>query len=173
MAKSGVTVVPGWTDMNDFWQWHNPLPTWYDTPVFTPPAGYDLFVSNRKYHTSPFGLGGVSANPWLHEVAASTNPYLHVIMINSATAKSKGISDGDMVWVESQYGKLQAKAKVTDTVHPEVVASIGNYGAHSTQLNPIAQIGINYNQLLTSDEGYFEPVAGGIDNTTRVKVYKA
>jgi len=35
-------------------------------------------------------------------------------MINTETAKKLGISDGDLVLVESIYSKVKAKAKITE-----------------------------------------------------------
>lgn len=43
------------------------------------------------------------------------------LMLNTKTARRPGIKDGALVWVESPYGKVQAKAKLTDGIHPEVV----------------------------------------------------
>jgi anaerobic selenocysteine-containing dehydrogenase len=49
-------------------------------------------------------------------------------MINADTAKKLGIEDGDMVWVESKYGKVKAIAKLTEGIHPEVVGLQHGFG---------------------------------------------
>lgn len=45
-----------------------------------------------------------------------------LIEINSASAKERGIANGDMVLIESPTGSIKMKAKVTDDIHPKVVS---------------------------------------------------
>ena len=57
---------------------------------------YDLYCVNYKHplHFMTF----TAENPWLNELSEG-NPYVYKIMINTETAKAKGVRDGD---VESQ-----------------------------------------------------------------------
>ena len=41
--------------------------------------------------------------------------------IHPDTAKEHGIRDGDWVWIENNIGRCRQKAKVTPTIHPNVV----------------------------------------------------
>jgi len=50
------------------------------------------------------------------------------LMINTETAKKLGIRDGDSVGLESPYGKIKAKAKLTEGIHPEVVGLQHGFG---------------------------------------------
>jgi thiosulfate reductase/polysulfide reductase chain A len=54
----------------------------------------------------------------------SENP----LMINTETAKKLGIKDGDIVWIESPYGKVKAKVKLTEGIHPQVVGLQHGFG---------------------------------------------
>jgi len=50
------------------------------------------------------------------------------LMINTMTAKKLSISDGDIVFVESPYGRVKAKVKITEGIHPEVVGLQHGFG---------------------------------------------
>jgi anaerobic selenocysteine-containing dehydrogenase len=50
------------------------------------------------------------------------------MVINPATAERYGIRDGDLVWVESPHGRVQARAKVTTRIHPDVVGVQHGFG---------------------------------------------
>jgi thiosulfate reductase/polysulfide reductase chain A len=62
-------------------------------------------------------------NPYLLELK-SENP----LMINTKTAEKLGIKNGDIVWVESHYGKVKAKVNLTEGIHPEVVGLQHGFG---------------------------------------------
>lgn len=44
------------------------------------------------------------------------------VKIHPETAEKHGIKEGDMVWIENRRGKIKQKARLTDDVHPQVVA---------------------------------------------------
>jgi len=92
------------------------------------------------------------------------------LMINSKTAGKLGIKDGDVVIVESPYGKVRAKAKLTEGMHPQVVGlqhgfghwAFGNIakgrGTHDAYLRPTVSC----------------PISGqALHKQCCVKVYKA
>ncbi len=53
--------------------------------------------------------------PWLRELEPQA------VLINSADAEARGISDGDMVWVFNDRGKMVITANVTERIMPGVV----------------------------------------------------
>lgn len=57
-----------------------------------------------------------------------------LIELNPATAKSYGLREGDMIWAESKYGKLQAKLHVTERCHPGMVVTPHGWGAMQNRL---------------------------------------
>jgi len=54
-------------------------------------------------------------------ICYSARPELRVMSIHPATAKELGIQEGDDVMVETPRGKMDAKAYLTEGIHPKVV----------------------------------------------------
>ncbi|MCM8832346.1 MAG: molybdopterin-dependent oxidoreductase [Candidatus Omnitrophica bacterium] len=98
----------------------SPLPI-YKPRDWQPTDKYPLYLINWKEvsHTHT----RTQNNIYLIELK-SENP----LMINNETAKKLGIRDGDTVWVESPYGRIKAKAKLTEGIHPEVVGLQHGFG---------------------------------------------
>lgn len=165
--------VPGWWDMDALMDAYRPIPHWKEQPIHQQPAQYDMYCTNWKSNLRPFGIAGPEENPLLNEIIKLTDPYSMAIWMNPIAAKKKGIADGDTIVVESYKGKMTGKVKITGRIHPEVVGVGGNYGRRSKQLNPIAREGQSYNQLLTTDDGTFDPLSTAIPIAAKVKVYKA
>ncbi len=90
--------------------------------------------------------------------------------INSETAKTLQIRDGQLVWVESPFKKIKVKVKVSERVHPGVVAipfGQGHYSYGKWQKG----IGVNPNEIIGVD---YDTISGqAAFFNTRVKVYKA
>jgi anaerobic selenocysteine-containing dehydrogenase len=150
-----------------------PLPDWKPGPVLQAPSEYDLVATNWKSNTHTMGF--TQDNPFLMEIAALHDPYLSVVWMSRATGKKKGIKDGDIVWVESyNSGKRQrGEVRLSEVVHPDSVLfgmTANNWGQ---RMNPDSQAGMIYNQLVSTDYDYIDPVSGGIEVHTAVKVYKA
>ncbi|MEW6678851.1 MAG: molybdopterin oxidoreductase family protein [Pseudomonadota bacterium] len=57
-----------------------------------------------------------SQNAWLRQIHAYN--YLYV---NPKTAAAQGISDDDWIWVESQWGRVKALARLSEAVEPGTV----------------------------------------------------
>lgn len=168
LEKVGA-AVPGW-DMEDYYFHFQPLIHWKPTHLDAAPKEMDLFIVNWKTPFVQFGLAGNVENPWFHEIATQFDPYQMTILINRETARKRGLADGDKVLVESQWGKMEGVLKLTELIHPEAIGVAGNFGRRSMHMNPISRIGPNYNQLLSPDEGTFDPIGGGFCNTARVKL---
>jgi anaerobic selenocysteine-containing dehydrogenase len=54
--------------------------------------------------------------PWLREI----EPY-PLVEIHPETASRFGISESDLVWIENQYGRCKARARVTRALRPETI----------------------------------------------------
>lgn len=93
----------------------------FEAPDWQPDDQYPLFLINWKesLHTHT----RTQNNRWLLEFKPD-NP----LQINRKTAGRLGIHDGDTVWVESPYGRVQAVAHLTDDIHPEVVGLQHGFG---------------------------------------------
>jgi len=147
------------------------VPRWIEKPD-EPPADFDLFGVNWKTAQFSFGVGGSADNPWLHEVS-EMDPYLHVICMNPSAAESRGLKDGDEIVVESSFGSVKGKLKVSQAFHQEVVGIGGFFGHTSPGMNPKALKGLHYNALMSPRVEDIDPLGGGFDGCPRVKVYQA
>jgi len=98
----------------------DPLPVYADRD-WMPSSDYPLYLINWKEanHTHT----RTQNNPWLLEIKPS-NP----LIINPATAARYGVGDGDLVWVESPYGRVRAQVRTTTRIHPEVVGVQHGFG---------------------------------------------
>ena len=149
-------------DVSDY----KPLPNWKPCDSYAKSDEFDLIAVNFRVPMHSQTL--TAENPWLCEVA-ELNPYAQKIIINTETARRKGIKDGDKIWVESRVGKVSAKAKVTQCIHPEAVGISSHFG-HLARGMPVARgKGANFNNLLPLT---LDPVSTGVDACVRVKVYK-
>jgi thiosulfate reductase/polysulfide reductase chain A len=93
----------------------------YEPRDWQPTPEYPLYFINWKEanHT----LSRTQNNPWLLDIKPD-NP----MIINPATAQKYGVTDGEVVWVESPHGKVRAKVRVTTRIHPEVVGVQHGFG---------------------------------------------
>jgi anaerobic selenocysteine-containing dehydrogenase len=93
-----------------------------------------------------------------------------MIEINSETAKTLKLRDGQVVWLESPFQKIKVKVKFSEGVHPVVVAipfGQGHYSYGKWQKG----IGVNPNEIIGVD---YDTISGqAAFFNTRVKVYKA
>ena len=77
-----------------------------------------------------------------------------------------------MIEVTSRSGKITGRLKLSSLFHPEVIGTPGNFGRRSLMMNPIAREGVNYNQLVVPDDGWFDPLNTALSISPRVKVRK-
>ena len=110
--------------------------------------------------------------PWAQEIFLPMKGvgWETLVEINSETAKTLSLKDGQAVWVESPFQKIKAKVKFSEGVHPGVVAIPSGQGHYSygkwqkgIGVNPNEIIGVDYDTL-SGQAAFFN---------TRVKVYKA
>ncbi|MBI2934490.1 MAG: molybdopterin-dependent oxidoreductase, partial [Chloroflexi bacterium] len=148
---------------------YTPLPVWRPCHAFKQNNEYDLFAINFRVatHTQTFS----AQNPWLHEVAR-LNPYAMKVIMNTQAARKRGISDGDRVWVQSESGKMVRQVKVTECIHPEVVAISSHFGGWAKTKPVAARLGDNFNCLLPFGQKHQDPVSAGLDACVKVKVSK-
>ncbi|OIO56079.1 MAG: hypothetical protein COX57_06545 [Alphaproteobacteria bacterium CG_4_10_14_0_2_um_filter_63_37] len=109
--EDGVPLQPEWPDPSPAMALGE-LPEWEAPPEVAKPGKLTLIV-----HAAEIGEGDVTAN---HKLIAEQQLANHV-QINTSTARNLGIADGDPIRVISERGYLVGVARVTQTVHPEVV----------------------------------------------------
>ena len=154
-------------DLSDY----QPLPDWKPCPAYLErPVDHAFYVVNYKlpFHTFSF----TAQNPWLSELAEH-HPYAFKILINSDAAEREGLADGDTVWLESEGGRVKGELKLTEGVHPEVVAIAGTFG-HWAEAMPVAKgKGVHYNSLIPPGVDQMDKVSAALDSCIRVKITKA
>ena len=170
-AENNVTV-PGW-NMDEYLAFFGPLPTWIPHPEHLAPAEFDLFAVNWKIASRAFGMGALEELAPIREMQQLQGNEVDAILVNTETAREKGLKDGDEVICESQYGGTQRGViQTTGTLHPKAVGFPANFGRTAMFMGPKAREGLNYNQLLSAADGQFDPVIGAIDITAAVKLVK-
>jgi anaerobic selenocysteine-containing dehydrogenase len=110
--------------------------------------------------------------PWAQEIFLPMDGvgWETLVEINSETAKSLKLRDGQLIWVESPFQKIKAKVKFSEGVHPEVIAIPSGQG-HSSYGKWQKGIGVNPNEIIGVDYDTLSGQAAFFN--TRVKVYKA
>lgn len=154
------------------WNYFTGMASYFPSIIYTelpPESEYDLLLVSP--HQSYF-YGRFSAhNPYLN-ACAQRSPYTYNIVMNSDTAKAKGIQDGDTICLENRWGDTQTgQVKLSQLIHPGVLAAVG-LGSWARG-EPIAKgKGINPNAFLKQDQHRFCPLTGAAEPTARLKVYK-
>jgi anaerobic selenocysteine-containing dehydrogenase len=110
--------------------------------------------------------------PWLDEVSR-LNPYTYNITMNADTAKKKGLKDGDLICLESPYGrKTTGTLKTMQGQHPRTISISACSGAWAKGAPIAFGKGTNFNILLESDFKHACPVCWSQETASMVKVYK-
>ncbi|MDO8673333.1 MAG: molybdopterin-dependent oxidoreductase, partial [Dehalococcoidia bacterium] len=90
-------------------------------PAYSPIDAYsgvgkdDLYMVTYEYGLLSSHLAGCK---WLSEIEHSS-----VVLINADTAQDRGIHEGDVVEVRSATGSIKVRARLTQGIHPRVVAA--------------------------------------------------
>lgn len=157
-----------WWDVSDY----QVLPDWKPCPSYElKDRNFDLFVVNYKVpmHTHSYTF----YNPWLAELT-ERYPDQRSALINTETARRKGLRDGDTVWMVGQANgnRIRVVLNVTDCVHPEVMALASTQG-HWGKGTPLAKgKGPHWNTLVPYDFKYIDFTSVALDSCHRVKLEK-
>ena len=152
------------------WKQYEPLITYF------PAASHE--VKGEEYDLFAFGYRDILHNasatqdvPWLFEVS-EMNPFTFNVVMNAQTAKSKGINDLDMVWIENERGdKIQVKMHTVEGIHPRCIA-MAHGSSHWLKGHPAEGKSGLLNAILMVEDRHFCPVTQSIETSARVKVYK-
>jgi molybdopterin-containing oxidoreductase family molybdopterin binding subunit len=145
-----------------------PLPDWFPCRAAQPAPGFDL---QAIYYRVPWhGFSMTYENPWLDEISQG-EPWSYFVAMNAATARRKGLADEDAIEIESVDGaKVRARVRLTEGVHPDVIA-VANNGGHWARGLPFARgKGVFFNQLLPMDLAHTDLVSLSMDCDARVRV---
>ncbi|MBI4525771.1 MAG: molybdopterin-dependent oxidoreductase [Deltaproteobacteria bacterium] len=147
------------------------MPFWKPCPADAErDKGYDLLAVNFKFGFHSFST--TQRNPWLEEVTAR-HPWGYNLIMNAATARRKGIGDGETVVVESCEGeKATVTVKLTQGIHPDVVGIGACFGRWSHGQSAGRGKGIHYNTFLPHKMSWIDAMSGHIDACAPVRVKK-
>lgn len=173
MEVAGVFLKAPGLDAERVFLEYSPLPFYYPSVLESEPPEFDMYAINWRTSISGVGAGTLPAtNAWLF-AAVEQDPYFSRILINAATARQKNLKDGQRVCVESAAGRIEGILKCTQTIHPQVIGTIGCWG-HSTKGAVSRGRGPgNFNQLLGNGLKYMGPSTLQAECGARVKVYAA
>ncbi|MFN3973968.1 MAG: molybdopterin-dependent oxidoreductase [Dehalococcoidia bacterium] len=148
-----------------YWRDYTPFPTWREPTMWKSPPQYDLtLISFKKIE---FKQSRASQIPLVAELAQEQR-----LVMNPATARERGIKEGDEVIVESHNAvtgetrRVKVKVALTEAIRPDVVGMPHHYGEVARHPWTKGQ-GPTPNTLFFTGEGY---VANTADNTFHVKV---
>ncbi len=153
------------------WEQFTPLASYFTPQVAKEEKeGFDLYSFSYRdiLHNGTYTM----EIPWLDEVS-QMSPYTYNITMNAETAKKKGLKDGDLICLETTYGrKTTGYLKTMQGQHPKTIAIAACSGGWAKGA-PIAYgKGTNFNILLESDVKHACPVCWSQETATMVKVYK-
>ncbi len=153
------------------WEQWTPLLSYFKPQVAKEgDSEYDLYCFS--YRDILHAGSGTMEAPWLDE-ASRLSPYTYTITMNADTAAEKGLKDGDLICLETPYGrKVTGYLKTMQGMHPKTV-SIAACSGSWAKGQPVAfGKGTNFNILLESDFKHVCPISFSQETAARVKVYK-
>ena len=154
-------------DVSDY----QPFPDWKPCPAYKRKLpGYDLYVVPYRSQFHTFSNSADIA--WIDELS-EYHSSTYYILINSQTAKEKGLKEGELVRLETNTGEgVEGRLKITETIHPEVVGIAGCLGHWAKALSVAKGKGIHFNTLLTASLETTDMVTGAQDACVKVKIIR-
>ncbi len=148
---------------------YQPVPIWRDVhPLHRLPQEFDLYAMNFKEHLLNFSESVTI--PWINEVMNCIPMHLGVL-INSKTARAKGLKTGDRIRITSPFDEIEGAVRVTEEVHPRVIA-ISN-GITTWKMHPVdKKPNTHFNKLLPAAYEWTDLLSGHMETSTRVYITK-
>ena len=131
---------------------------------------FDLHVVNFKV---PFITFSVTVeNLWIDEISEA-NPYTYNVMLNSETARKKGLRDGDRIRIQSPFADGEGTLKTTELIHPECIGIPSTLGHWARAYSVSKYKGTGFNNFLPApDVAFIDTLSGQTDSCVKVKVTK-
>jgi anaerobic selenocysteine-containing dehydrogenase len=127
----------------------SPLPTFKElsNPPYEGPAyeRYPLFMTNGKE-------GAYFSSGYRHIEAMRKHTPEAICEMNPGTAKKYGLTDGEMIWIESRKGRIQQRLRVADHVHPRVIVAAFGWWDTEAEDNEFNWRKYNINILTEGDK---------------------
>ncbi len=155
--------------IRDEWHWddYQPLPTPVLEPVLQDNGDYDLYAITFKDIQLNFGES--LSNPWIKDIVYR-DPVHTALQLNPKTAAAKGLAEGDLVLVESQYGKIYGRLGLTEGIHPETIGVSNSLSRMMSQNAGVPYGGGHFNDMLPADLQNTDACSGQCESVCRVKL---
>ena len=156
----------------DWWptEEYLPLPTYFPPILEEVPEEYDFYVT--RCEAMQFYRQHNIDIPWLIESAEHVTGQGRIIM-NAQTGASRGIKDGDEIWVESPVGRIKQKVKLVHGIRPDTLQIPGHFGNWVTpEIREKQWVGLS--ALIPINYRWTDPLTGAMQSQVmKAKVYKA
>ena len=173
--SAGIEHPAGNARVKEFYE---PIPHWFFTSDMPwgkeNKEGFDLNVVGWRLSFFLHDVHDMTGNPVMQAVA-HTNPYYGKVVLNAATARAKGLKDGDMVYVENQLGVRAGPApvKTTQILHPRALGIASGKDRRGHGLDPVSRTGMSWNRLVRQDWEAIDPFNGALEISPLVRIIKA
>ncbi|OGA50110.1 MAG: molybdopterin oxidoreductase, molybdopterin binding subunit [Betaproteobacteria bacterium RIFCSPLOWO2_12_FULL_63_13] len=151
------------------WECYQPLPLPLLDPVLQEPPEYDLYAISFK--EVQINFGETLGNPWIDDIVYR-DPVHTTILMNARTGVARGLSNGDIVQLDSPYGHIFGRISLSQGVHPETVAVSNSLSRIATQHKGVRPGGGNFNELLPADLRNTDACSSQLESVARVKITK-
>jgi thiosulfate reductase/polysulfide reductase chain A len=165
-SEIGTTPAEGGDAVNEALVWNTPsgkvelssatldkagfagVPKWEEPP--TPKSGQFYLLTGKGARQTQFGTQN---NQLLHKYEDEPG-----LWMNTKTANSQGLMNGDMVEVTSEVGKIYVRLQATQAIRPDCVYMQPGYGHLSKGLTTAYGLGSSDSDLHVT---YTDPISGG------------
>jgi anaerobic selenocysteine-containing dehydrogenase len=151
------------------WECYQPLPLPLVDPVHQEAKEYDLYAITFK--ELQLNFGETVGNPWLDDIVFR-DPVHATLQINARTGAQRGLKNGDMVQVESPYGRIFGQVSLSQGVHPETVAISNSLSRMASQHRGVRSGGGHFNELLPANLKNTDACSSQLESVARVKITK-
>jgi anaerobic selenocysteine-containing dehydrogenase len=146
------------------------LVEWKPCPAYLQGGDFDLWAVNTKLPYSTFTFS--HENAWISDLIERNGKALFVTM-NTATARKKGLKEGDLIAMEAPNGvTVTGYLRVSEGCHPEVISIPGVFGRWLTSNSRMRGAGTHINSLITYNFEAMDKVSAALDICVKVKVTK-
>ena len=145
------------------------LPTTRLDPIHEEPAEFDMYAITFKDIQLNFGES--LSNPWIKDITYR-DPVHTGLLINPKTAASKGLSDGDIVQIDSPYGHMFGRLRTAEGVHHETLCISNSLSRTKTENRFAAMAGGHFNELLSYDMKHTDGASGQPETSVAIKITK-
>jgi anaerobic selenocysteine-containing dehydrogenase len=162
MDEAGVPFRDEW-----YWDDYQPLPTAKLDPVHNEPPEYDLY--GIFFKDIQINFGESLSNPWIKDIVYR-DPVHIALMLNPKTMEKQGLTSGDIVRVDSPYGRIYGRVGATEAMHPDTLGVSNSLSRIRTGHGAVPHAGGHFNDLLPYDLRNTDAVTGQPETVCKLKL---